>query len=661
MAHHIPPPPPGPPGFPAASGNDWPPLMDPMDGEPIIHTVDVGRAPTPMVEFSGQDFNQPNNSVNKKKNGKGAKLLEPVETRYEGFVLEKAPPLRSGAQPTWARVSKREMPFDSNKLLGLVKEHRRKTRSGPANDFNQCGPKQQGVINRLIAERKRDDKNPNADWVLVDVQRSVIRRFGVPSETTRMQVILKRQDKNETRTGDPKSVSGTNGYQDTEIIDLAHPMPAKKNQANSSGVLDGDNNAKPKKQKSNNQNHRDNFHDQQNFNPQDEITGILGNPTGLGIPQFEQQQMHGHNDHHRHHRHNSGQGPPMPPPPGFGDTPDILGIPGDVPPPPPHNIPGAPHHGFPPAQPYERNPFEPNAGLINPEQFSSQVMDDDFDHQPRARVRTRPSTPARIPSRSAMRASHGQEELRQLIPDLRDAVREVRELRDQGPEDVRRKFERWNISDSSNTGGSADSLFDQEAGAYSTSASSFSDMPRDFPRDSLHDDRRRKSVGRSSPRRRSVSRDRYRERGSYHFGRREHDRRRDPLYRDDRPRRYSDEYEIQPAISYPRERRYSPDASRPRYVAQPPRLHRSYTVDDYPEGMMAEAVPYQPPRIQRRVTDFPQAGFDPAEFIGDRFRRQQRDARRRNAFDPELDQAYEKGRRDGMRRRHSAYVDMRYS
>lgn len=596
--------------------NDWPPPQ----GGPQWHPDDhQRRSPSIIDVFDNGPVVKPKGKKDKKSDEKkfdDKKSSGPVDIQFEGYMLERAEPL-FGQKASWARIGKRALPFDDAKLVALVKAHRQRTRTGPATDFALLTSNQQGIIDRLIQERKLDEKNSNADWILSDVQ-----RYGKWNwrslDVRKIQVILKRQEKNATaRPGERTTSSATSSYQFGEIIDLAEPLVSKTAVKGGAGGKKGGNKGGNKQQ-------------------DDEILDILDDTIGLGMTGANNRgPAHGqghHNNHHgQGHENNHQQQAPhvvnhfhqpapvveqvryAPPPP----------------PPPPGPIPMdqfQPHHG-----PMEGgNPFMPNPNVMPPTQFdppfyaANDERGGNSGARPSARVRTRSPSRPRRRSNSARR-------IKQLEGDI-DNLRE----------EVLNKIEDWHVSDESSFGG--DSVFSpaQSGGSFSPPSTPDLEGP---PRGSLH---RRKSSDRrpayrEQPREaRRYQNERVEVRPAYAprpaRGRFSPER---PRYTTDR-RGYSSERQ-----------QYSPE--RPRYVREPPRLERAITYDDYPVGRVAEPR-YVAPRIQRRLTNY-EEGYEPASF-GEQFGRRQGEARRRQS---DADEAYEAGRREALRREELQYERRRDS
>ena len=372
-----------------------PPPIDinvgPFEGVAEGPAFDVGHDDYGRDPFDDYDAFE-RKPKNKKKN-KDDKA--PVETRYEGYTLEKAQP-RTGENKSWARIGKRALPFDDKALLDMAKRHRQRTRTGPDQDFKLLSSNQQGVVNRLLEEQRRFEKQKNADWVLYDVQ-----RFGkwhwTSMEVKKIQVILKRIDKNQqAKNGLSSSKNDTKTlYQDFEIIDLAvDPNKKKDKKAKKSRSLD-------------------------DLDPLDDPLGL-----GQGMPMdprdrgFDQHMPQGSRDHF--------DAIPVPP----------MGPPGAIPVgPPPGAIPidqNGPNQ-FPPfQQPYPTsarqsfhgmNPFQPNPDVASPVQFDQHMDGQPWPHPHQGgmdRMRPRSQSGPRERRQSARRPSVDARKFRQLSDKVED-------------------------------------------------------------------------------------------------------------------------------------------------------------------------------------------------------------------------------------------------
>ena len=495
----------------------------------------------------------------------------PVEIQLEGFMLEKAAP-KPGEHSSWARVGRRPLPFDSKALIDIAKKHRRQSRGTIDEDFKQLSSNQQGVVNRLLEERRRKEKTKNADWILYDVQRNG--KWGWRSvDIKKIQVIIKRVDKNiPLKNGEYVKSAVKNQYHDAEIIDLAEATNVGKKK-----------DKKMKKSKS-----LDDLFDHDDM-------GILPLPRDHGRsnsnhnqfdipmprdtrPQFDQMQM------------------PPPPPnhPPAGAYPLDHNGPGLMPPP-------FPPPQFPPQQfnqPYPTsarqsftnvNPFTPNSDVASPIQFDLPPMNDPQWPHPHGNGMERARTRSRSRERrhSTRRPSIGVDtsamrRLENKIDDLSLAM------------DGRKHM------------GSEESEYEDES-MWSNPSDGRSWTPPSSPQSYFSDHKARGSLDR---RRSSSSRD-----PRYHARYRSH--------------RYHDA-EVVPASSYRSDHRhYSPEYRR---GSNRPSVVHSRTYDDYPVGSAAEprylpAAP-QPPRPVRRLTE---GAYRDQEYDGRRpsdFRDYRDDSRR---------------------------------
>ncbi|KAI7703408.1 hypothetical protein D0864_12061 [Hortaea werneckii] len=622
MQNHPPPPPPAPMPPPTGGFN---PGMNQMPG-PIPVYDDFGGAAQgpPMVDFVGDDFsNQPKP---KKQKGAQPKVYQPVDVAYEGYLLERVAAPNNG-KLSWGRVGKSSLPCDERKLADLAKKHRQVSKSDPVTEYSQLSPKQRGVVDQLIRKRQMQEQHPNADWILLDILKRGIPHYTRPMEVQKLQVILKRQDRTLTKPNTRTARAATTVNQAIEIIDVNEPLIELKSDKNLAQT--GNKKKQPK----------------QSFNAGDEFLDVE-NPMAQNHQPSGPPQMP-----------NSAAPPVQPPlvmgPPGPIPAPPI-GHPGAIPAPPmgPPPIPvehlhpnqGSPmswnNAGPPPHMPpigggmpnpsnhpqhqqnafepgplplhHDRNPFQPNPDISNPQHFESPFYDEAVAGINRRASRPHPRMRVRSPSpdESVFRTPSPRRQ-------RSDSAKKMQQLHDK-MKSLEEKLEHWHVSSGSSAG--AESVLSQPTGPSSTPPSS---PPLSEPRGSLH---RRKS----------------------------HDRR--PHYRSQPrgDRGYVDEYaEVRPGDSfYDRSGRpqYSREGrSRPRYpppLPPPAPLQRAISYeDDYPAARGVRAGRYGAPRLPRRLTDYEEGGYYPADF-----RRESHQQGRREQ------KAYERGRREGAsygRRRDS--------
>ncbi|KAK5125210.1 hypothetical protein LTR85_000886 [Meristemomyces frigidus] len=122
---------------------------------------------------------------------------KPVGTWYEGHILQRIKPA-AGERSSWLRFEKRELPFSSERLSAIVKDHRRKTHTGPSTYFAKLTSEQQGALNLLLHDLRLAEKDPRAEWVCVNVQSHCIRHSTRPMNVKQIQVIWKRQERRDS-------------------------------------------------------------------------------------------------------------------------------------------------------------------------------------------------------------------------------------------------------------------------------------------------------------------------------------------------------------------------------------------------------------------------------------------------------------------------------
>ncbi|KAK3691527.1 hypothetical protein LTR37_018604 [Vermiconidia calcicola] len=570
----------------------------PFDGVPMAQVIDDSDqyGNDPMADW---DLD-----VKPKKTKKNIKEDKtPVELKYEGYVLEKATP-RPGENWSWARVGQRPMPFQEKKLFETAQRHRQRTGLNSQRQFHELTSNQQGVILRLIEDRQQTEKNKNAEWILYDVQKEVDWKW-TSREVKKIQVIIKRVDKNTTKTGELGIRGIKPSYQDDEIIDLAVEPQKKKDK-------DKDKSSKKtKKSKS--------------------LDGLdmLDDPLGLGLdqPPLNNHDYNNHSDHNHHSNHNNHQ----------MQHNDIMPAP---PPQPHHASPGAApmdhmaHNQLPPGfqPPHIMNagqqfpnmhPFAPNANIPMPQPLDMPPLMDGNEwphpHHHSEGVRARSRSQGRRPS-----ARHSSMD-RQRPSRMEDKLQRLNT----------KASNRWNDE-------SSDSFHEDDDIFSSPPSESRSFTPPSSPRSHFSESRMRPSL----ERRKSAQSPNPR----YH-----------PRYRSQSRR----DVEIEPEYTYRDDgRRYSPG---PRRHAGRPTLQHSVTYDDYPreQRYLASRAPTpQPPRaLQRRLTEYEDDYDFRDREVGDWRRRSDAralqdvpDYRRRSSryYEP-ADEPYEPVRRAALRdrRRHT--------
>lgn len=456
------------------------------------------------------------------KGGSGSKG-EPLPPQYEGYILKPAPP-EIGKAASWTRVGKVPFPVSDEQLVEKARAYRRRSKTGktaPMSEFKALSTAQQSVINRLIEEHKFNEKNTNADWVLVYAQPTYeLNRWGSMIGTKVIEAVLKRQDKSFTKNGDKMPHSSQS--LGIDIIDLSVPFAPKTDK-------------KDKKDKNSKKGER-----VDDYDPLDPLPEPRHRPADpyqqqeqfvqMPDPLDPAAQMHGRNGHHDQ-PHGPHQGHPQHPMDNQW---------------PPHIPPPAPMAPQPQQQPFlisarhppQDNPFDRHYAAdqyYNPEEVRAEPQ---FGYPPigahRSRSRTRSSSRRR-----------------------KSALKDRREL-EQANERLRRveeKLQNWNMG-SGSSDGDRDSVFSDPITAGSFTPPSTPPPRRAKPRGSLH-------------RSRSRSRDRPRRYTNEYRGRRQGG------LVDIEPAYTHRRRNSQPFEEY---RDHGRD-----YLRQRPRLHqRTATVDDYP-------------------------------------------------------------------------------
>lgn len=83
---------------------------------------------------------------------------------YEGFTFRKAEPEMFGQTKTWAKAYKVPMPVSHEALLEQVKKKQRK--KSVLDQYSELDTLKQAQIDRLIEDKKREEKDPRFEWKL---------------------------------------------------------------------------------------------------------------------------------------------------------------------------------------------------------------------------------------------------------------------------------------------------------------------------------------------------------------------------------------------------------------------------------------------------------------------------------------------------------------
>lgn len=171
----------------------------PFEGVTIMNHPDDDSDRRGNMDMFDELF--PNNNNKSKKNGlKNAfDMKKPVATRYEGFIVQRAP-AKSLKDYSWENCTQQRMPYEQSAILEIAERHRQKDPKLAIHDhFRRLSTKQQNAINTLIEELRDNETQKNADWIIYDVyaERTQGGMFSRP-EIKRIQVIFKRIDKTQT-------------------------------------------------------------------------------------------------------------------------------------------------------------------------------------------------------------------------------------------------------------------------------------------------------------------------------------------------------------------------------------------------------------------------------------------------------------------------------
>ncbi|KAK5746627.1 hypothetical protein LTR17_000643 [Elasticomyces elasticus] len=599
----MPPPPPFPPG--AVHMDDWQgPMASPLGYDnPGMGLGDPLAADPPIQSKPKKNKNKSKNIDNGRNDQTFAGFdfnNDRIEPSFRGSMLMRAP-AQPGQKETWARVCKQDLPVDDTKLIANIKAHRLRTRTSPVTDFSDLGPNQRSIINRLIAQYVLHETNANAEWILADVQKFGTKRLGTWVDVKKLQVILKRQDKDFAKVRGMHSSNATKYYEFGEIIDLAEPVLQGARSHEDGGVP-----KKSKKKQQQQQQQEQAFED--SMYPVDE-------PYERAAGAWDQREPVRQNRNVQHNQqyqdiqqprpiYDDPMQQPMQQPmmPNLGDP---LPYQPDMPMPPP------------PQQPYPQgqNPFMPNANIAVPGQFDQPSWQgDQQQYHPRAH------TPAADHKRST-----STRRLRKLETDM---------------ESMRRKVNDWDLSSGESNEG-RDSIFtDPRTGGTRTPVSSLpsEDM---FPRGEYESRKRDKDRETEHRPRRYREERRYRDEHvdiepAYNYGRRR-DSRNEPESPRHRVRYIEQRRETQrsPVREREREQYFDPRPSfEPGYErASRPQHRRSQTYDDYPMPRSAiepRYLPSTPPRVQRRLTDYPSESHQYADYDEQHRSRRRRDSLKRS-------------------------------
>jgi hypothetical protein len=559
------------------------------------------------------------------KNDKSTKEKKPIVPSYEGYLFTVLDAIRPGETVSWIRTRRSMMPLTSQELHDKAIAYKKESGLGASGQFQALGPNQREIVNRLVAEKNAAEKEANAAWTLFGVrrmykeQKSLLKTWRINDA---IRVTLRRGDKTKDVASDlPRSQVP---FEDkANIVDLSQPAVKKEKEK------EKEKDPVPKKKKKQQAANAvpDYYNDQQYGEPyqQDYAQNVDPYPAYENTQpqhqaQWPQQHQQPHHDPFQQPQHDPFQQPQHDP---FQQpqhdpfaTHDMHGaLPGGAIPVPPQQHHQQQHDYRPEApmppqqhQYQHENPFQSDPRVFPQAQPTIDPFQVD-ERQPRNPVaHGQQPFSARRPSHSRHRSlsrprSHSRrrdsvdserrraEDERKMAAVVRNEVRGV--MREVAAED--KILNRWHT----------------RSGSGSAGSSSRSTAPEDFWSQAGSSGDRRFSYNTSTP---DTSPDRgeryYADRPTSHFRRRDSSGARP--YVDDRKRYYMERdrnYVVKPHDTY---REHGRDRE-PRYLRD-----RRQSYDDYPLAHQRRSsrerhYERERPRIQRRVTDHPEA-FHDADF-----------------------------------------------
>jgi len=514
------------------------------------------------------------------KSTKEKKPAAPIVPSFEGYVFTVADAIRPGEPVSWVRTHRAQMHLDSQELYAKAEKHRKESGLSPSGQFQVLGTNQRAIVNRLVDAKNAAEKEPNAVWTLFGVrknyreQRSTFKTLRVNDS---MRVTLRRGDKTKDVVHD---LPGSRAEVDkANIVDLREPVVVKKDKE--SAPKDETEKKKNKKNKKQNPDNAVPVHPE--FLPQfpDPFRNQQPEVVPESYPPYEEPRP-------RQAPHDPFSTFDM-----SGALPD-----GRIPVPPHHHQPEYPPEApMAPQQPHyhqEPHPFQPVPGVF-PQALP--ILDPFDGRQPRDPVAHGPQhTSARAPSHSRQR-SHSRR--RESVDSGRLRAREAQRIEDAVRDGVRgamrevaadnKVLNHWPVNSGSGSGGSS-----RSAGQEDFWSNSGSSGNRRFSY----------STPGTSPDR-GVGYDQERPTGQFHRRNSSSTR----PYVDEGKRYYMDrerKHVIKPHNTY---RDHGRDVRYPN--------DRRQNYDDYPSTHQRRSSRdrhyIDRPRVQRRVTDYPQALHD-ADF-----------------------------------------------
>lgn len=194
-----------------------------------------GHFEPPVHQFANMNLN--GGQQQKFKPGPGQQLE--IAARYEGWSFTKAP-AAVGEASTWSEAFKNPLAYEQEDLAKMVKKLKGKT----SVDKQRSGLKsknQRFQIDRLLEEKRKQERHPEAEWILAGVK-DVKNKTNSwkPDETVELQVILKRKQRSVDGKVKKKTKNGTTVSQPPgQLVDLKDASKKMKGNAADKGGKSG--------------------------------------------------------------------------------------------------------------------------------------------------------------------------------------------------------------------------------------------------------------------------------------------------------------------------------------------------------------------------------------------------------------------------------------
>ncbi|KAI9831352.1 MAG: hypothetical protein M1819_005126 [Sarea resinae] len=218
MAGMQPPPPPPPPlyhGPPGSFPDYGPSILDTLGPEFVDMNFDHSRAgpaePAPqLVNLGGRPKGDPSSAPS---------------VSYEAWIFHKADPA-PGGKSTWAKARRNLLPSQSEDLEKQLKKQRNASNAA-AKQYAKLKDLKQAQIDRLLADKLRDESDPRAEWTLASLklEERIISRTA--KETLSMEAILKRQLRKPPKGKPGKASNSKQKSQGVHVEKAFHAEPAR--------------------------------------------------------------------------------------------------------------------------------------------------------------------------------------------------------------------------------------------------------------------------------------------------------------------------------------------------------------------------------------------------------------------------------------------------